>query len=224
MLIEQNVGKYIRLNKLLDKTILNVEFKLRSDVCGTQYLAIMNSIGKKRSNIIKDTLMDKVRTPRVLSDYNGKKIMVFNDNLDHVDDELLRIRPVDFSFNNKGRSPSYSKTPRFSSSGILIIPHSFIHDYIDDWAMYLKVSFDRTSGNLLEYGKIAVALDVKDVSKNLNYKLRRFSGGLRTTTPVKFIDFINRYNKDINKFMYEGLYDDKNYSHGLIIFSEVIDV
>lgn len=221
MVIEQDIAKYI---KLLPFPELQQVDSVRFEFIGNtnRILCAIPCEGEKGTKIQLNRVGYRVRTPSILSDYNGKKIIVYRDFIDNSTNDIFRIMPVGFSF-FRGKHVIPHRFPRFSRNGSLIIPLLYISDYLDEYAYMLKISFNMILNGVIDNNELIANVEINTDKRFLSYPLNIYSGGLRTRKLSYLMRYLNKNGKDINNFIYKDTYEKKGCRYGIMVFREVIN-
>jgi hypothetical protein len=216
MLYSDTISKFIDLTKFKPNKNY-IDYSVIHETDNTISIAFIQTNDNTKNTIYKDHNLLKINTPLCLKPFIGKKVIIYNDHINSSINELCRIKPIDFKFENMvGLRYKY---PYFTST-TLIIPFFYINKYLDDISSILRASFVLTNELILRKNQIRVEFTITKDGELLNYPLYKTTNGLKTRMLHKFLDLIDENNKFLEKFTYFDTIDVSFNKYGVMVFQE----
>jgi hypothetical protein len=221
MFYEDKLYKFIDITKfytlMTGKSIHYVNYSIITEPDKSVSIVFTGTNDVTKSHIFISKKGFKIRTPLCLQPFIGKKIIIYNDYISSSINELFRIKPIDFKFENmvgiKYRYPYFTGTS-------LIVPFFYINKHLNEYASILRVSMALTNELILKKNQIRVMFNIKKNNELLSYPLYQTTNGLKTKTMTKFLDLIDDNNKFLEKFIYIETVNVSFSVYGIMIFKE----
>lgn len=163
------------------------------------------------------------RTPSILQNHIGQKVIVYTERIFKESHELFRIRSLGFLFGaSKIRKRRIKlEVPYFTSSGIVVIPRTYINKYLDNKAPIVRLSFNMVNDMILDHGNIWAHFTAGDEHGSMMYPLYKCTNGLRTRTPVDLINRVANYGKSLSHYQYLTTVKQEGFEYGVMVFEEI---
>jgi hypothetical protein len=146
--------------------------------------------------------------PKQLKEHVGETIEVYTERVRPLSGEAFRVRPVSFVIGN-GRK---SKDTPYLTTGSIVIPQMYYNNnYSKDFCVGLTVSFNDTTIDTINNGYIIACLNDSSTGKSFidEYRLKQCKAGLRTNTMSYTKRLLDRSNKKLEHYIYEGTMEGK---------------
>jgi len=208
--ISKSGAKYITCKKIVDKSKETVlQFNIDNSIYSSRY----------NYTLIASREGLKFTTPAELVKHRGKYIRVYQDVMEFEENELFRIKAVDFTLSKKERIRHDVKDPYFTKSGIMVIPKYYINYFLDKISPLMNLSFNDNNLKHFIDENLLIAYLTPFGQSGMCYPLYPCSNGLRTRTLVKLIDsLINKSGKKIDRFIYSRTVEHGGSKYGKMLF------
>jgi hypothetical protein len=184
------------------------------------------TLGKYYQKIVIKKGCVSLRTPKFLSPHVDKKVWLYTERLNPEDDELFRIKPIDFNLNGGRVNNGHKNDPYFTSRYNLVISRHYLNENITHKINRLKVSFNRCSVKILNEGYLFIFMinggSTNDGMGGGLYALEKRLTNMRTMPVTRFSEFLNRHDKKVQMYKYFRTVSLNGCPYGLIVFKEVL--
>jgi hypothetical protein len=165
----------------------------------------------------------RTTTPSVLKSRAGKEVDVYVERLRPLPNEVFRVRPVDFKFDEL-KNRTVATTPYLTDYGI-VIPQMYINKITKSlFRNNLTVSFNNTTASTLRDGYL-----IAHITSSLGhkahvdeYKLRECGSGIRTSKMVPTLNFLDRNGKELSNYEFKGTLEARGKEFGVMFFREKV--
>ena len=225
-MVRINIGTRISLGSNV-KNILHTShaYIIRSKMSGNTPVVILcrnnnddDNYGK-RVAIYHNKNGSYIRTPKFLKKYIGKTLLCYNEVLDYSENEICRLRPLDFVpqwlETNTTLKNIELKIPRLTSSGRLFIPQDYVNKYFDDSYHIYNISSLLISKKYTNSGLIALYVTKKYCPDQSSKSLRKSSSGLWSSS-IRTINI-----NDVVNFKYQKTMPFEDYEYGIMLFKHI---
>jgi hypothetical protein len=161
-----------------------------------------------------------IRTPSILLPFTGFKVQCYIEKMFPEQNELFRIKPVDFLLIKKRQRTVNKSFPYFTNNS-LVIPVLYIKSNLDDHIMIHMVSFDRTNEDAIENGKLLCYITRSPTP--LSFRLKSHSSGVSTGSMPRLINILKNFHTSLPRFTYEETINENGYPYGIMIFKEEVN-
>ena len=168
-----------------------------------------------------------IRTPKHLSEHIGGIAKYYTERLHPVEGELFRIKPVSFNIDSKflkyKPKSDIKLLPYFNKSNQCIVPHDYINDYVYHMVSRMSISFNYTNKGSLRHGFLFARIQGGRCRRRSedSFNLTKCSIGMKVRGAKHFVEFMQRNNKNIQKYNYISTESHNKCPYGLIVFKEV---
>ena len=228
-----NITKIIKSNilirdsdvveKIINLCVKKLKFIYKKDELGNWIIIAIKEekISKSTSIRISHGCVE-MYTPDILKRYSGEYVSCSCEKIFPYEDEVFRISPLNFEFENNAYALSNSskiKTePHFTNKNKIVLPKHYVVNNLDERALDYKISFSRTTGEVIDKKEIIAYVVSPFEESFFSFKLRKSSIGLYGVTGGLSDIIFRIYRKKLVNFKYESTNLVDGLEYGMMLF------
>jgi len=159
-----------------------------------------------------------IRTPVILKQFVGKKVEYYIETSSPLENEIFRIKPIDFKFMENKKVKKRNVVPYILDSGIFVLPMEYVKKHVGSHILSCKLSFNNNTALTISCGTIYCHITRE--RGGFSSKLRIYKDKICTGRMNKIVNLIDVHAKKLSDFIYEETIARDYTDYGIIVFKE----